>query len=71
MMPFGNLPGQVATPGMAPPVKDGAEQTAQAITAALLTAAKENCQCKTCQILRGVIDKMAEPFLQSVNPPKT
>ncbi len=53
---------QIGTPQMAPK-PDGMADTAQAITAAMLMAAKSNCSCQVCQILRGVIDKMAAPFL--------
>jgi len=60
---------QFGMPGTQAPQRDGSEQTAQAVTAALLQAAKSNCQCVPCQILRGVIDTMAAPFLKSVTPP--
>lgn len=56
-------------PGQALPKPDGMEGTAQAITAAMLMAAKAQCPCQVCQILRGVIDKMAEPFLKSPSTP--
>jgi len=64
------LPGmggpQIPPMGPAP----AADQTAQAISAAMLKAAKDGCQCDVCKILRGVIDQMAAPFLQSANTPK-
>ena len=68
MMNFGNPPGPMNLQGIAPPATDGSAQAAQAITAALLMAAKSNCACQACQILKGVIDKMAEPFLQKQTP---
>ena len=64
VMPFGNPPGPMNLQGISPPAPDGSQQAAQAITAALLMAAKSGCNCQACQILKGVIDKMAEPFLQ-------
>lgn len=48
----------------------GPDSMPAAISAAMLKAAKDNCQCDVCKILRGVIDKLAEPFLQPPAAPK-
>jgi hypothetical protein len=65
MMPFGNEPagGRPPTPTV--------DQVPQAITAAMLMAAKSSCTCEVCQILRGAIDKMAAPFLPQKATPTT
>ena len=47
------------------------DQVPQALTAAILRAAKGDCQCDVCKILRTVGDKMAQPFLQSPAAPQT
>jgi hypothetical protein len=47
------------------------DQVPQAITAAMLMAAKTQCNCEVCQILRSAIDKMAAPFLQPKATPTT
>jgi len=65
MMPFGNEPTRIAPPPAA------TDQVPQAITAAMLMAAKSGCSCEVCQILRGAIDKMAAPFLQPKATPTT
>jgi len=65
MMPFGNEPTRIAPP---PATMD---QVPQAITAAMLMAAKTQCNCEVCQILRSAIDKMAAPFLQPKATPTT
>ena len=63
------MPFDVHTGGLPqPPTMD---QVPQAITAAMLMAAKSGCNCEVCQILRSAIDKMAAPFLQPKAAPPT
>jgi len=63
-MNFNLPPGDIPQP----PTMD---QVPQAITAAMLMAAKTQCNCEVCQILRSAIDKMAAPFLQPKATPTT
>lgn len=65
MMPYGNEPTRITPPPAA------TDQVPQAITAAMLMAAKSNCSCEVCRILRGAIDKMAAPFLSQTATPAT
>lgn len=65
MFPLSDVP-----PGMTSPAPT-MDQVPQAITAAMLMAAKAGCNCEVCQILRSAIDKMAAPFLQPKAAPPT
>jgi len=61
--PILGIPGQVAARS------DGLASAVPAITAAMLKAAKGNCTCEVCQIMRGVIDKVADGILAEKTPP--
>ena len=57
MLPFGQTPPEM------PRQPVGMDKVPQAITAAMLMAAKSGCSCEVCSILRTAIDEMAAPFL--------
>jgi hypothetical protein len=57
MLPFGNVPPEM------PRQPVTMDKVPQAITAAMLMAAKSGCGCEVCSILRTAIDEMAAPFL--------
>ena len=57
MLPFGTEPQRITPPPA------GMDKVPQAITAAMLMAAKSGCSCEVCSILRTAIDEMAAPFL--------
>lgn len=57
MLPFGQTPPEI------PRQPVTMDRVPQAITAAMLMAAKSGCNCEVCNILRTAIDEMAAPFL--------
>lgn len=56
------LPPFTPPAGMTPP-RDS-QLPAQGITVAMFTAARGDCDCRTCKILRKMMDQLADSFLE-------
>lgn len=44
----------------------GADRTSQVVFLALLRAARGDCQCEVCQLLRKLIDSLTQQALEEI-----